>query len=42
MGVEPEEADFLMRPAMEGGDSGYGSGGYGVIAAQDQRELVIR
>jgi hypothetical protein len=40
VGVEPEEADFLIGPAMEGGDSGYGSGGDGVIAAQDQREMT--
>jgi hypothetical protein len=32
VGVEPEEADPLVGLAMEGGDSGYGSGGYGVIS----------
>jgi len=39
MGVDPEQADFLIRLAMEVRDTCHGSHGYGVIAPQHQREL---
>jgi hypothetical protein len=40
VGVDPEEADFLLRLPEKAGDSGYGSGRYGVIAAEDEGELA--
>jgi hypothetical protein len=41
VGVDPEQADFLVRLPEEAGDSGYGSGCYGMIASEDERGLAL-
>lgn len=39
VGVHPEQSDFLLCPAGNGGDPGDGSGGNGVVSAEDEREV---
>src|SRR6185437_1683650 len=35
VGVDPDEADFLLPLAVKGGDTGDGPGGDGVVSAED-------
>ncbi len=40
VGVDPEEADFLVLAAVELGDAGHRAGGDRVIAAEDERNFA--
>jgi hypothetical protein len=39
MGIDPEQADFPFTGAEVRRDSGYRSGGYGVISSEDEGNL---